>query len=400
MGAEFPLEWVREQFPALRRNELFADNAAGTQVPQQAMYAMDTYLTGGYSLGGSAYAASRAADELSNRIRKKFTSFLGAGSPDEIQFGPNATTLFRLLATSLAETMQPGDEIILTNLDHEANITPWLRLQKAGITINYWRLRGPERILAEGDLKALINDRTRYLMVTGASNVLGTLTDLKKVCEIAHQEGVRVITDAVHLAPHSRINVAESGVDVLVGSGYKLFGPKLGFMYINHEFLEELPSLNHYFLQGSKFEIGAPPYEAMAAFTGTFEYLELLANQADGETAADAMELTAAYEKQLTQRMISGLRDIKEITLFGIAAESRLDWRFPTFALRHSRILPGAMAEILAGKNIHCRWGHMYAPRLIQECKLRPEEGVCRLSLAHYNTADEVDHLLGVLSAI
>jgi cysteine desulfurase family protein (TIGR01976 family) len=395
----FPIDWVKQQFPALKRKEVFSDNAAGTQLPLHALHAINEYFTEGYALGGSAYAASKRADIISDSLRQQFKGFLGAENKSEIQFGFNATNLLRLLSTALFDQFKSGEEIIVTALDHEANITPWLRLQQKGVKINYWKPRGPERILAEGDLRALLNQNTRFVMVTGASNVLGTATNLQEVCKLAHESDAGVIVDAVHMAPHRPIDVKQLGVDVLVGSGYKLFGPKLGFMYIKQSLLDSITSLNHYFLDGVKLEIGAPNYEAMAAFLGVFEYLTILAEKSGyGSSAREAMIASEEWEKQLTLKMLDGIQGNDDLILHGITDKNKIDLRLPTFALRHRRLLPAEMAEKLAENGIHCRYGHMYAPRLIESLKLRSTEGVCRISLAHYNTVEEVDRILEVLN--
>lgn len=400
-AGNFPISWVREQFPALSRPEIFSDNAAGTQLPVQAVKALNDYILSGYALGGSSYRASKEADQLTAKVRPFFADFLGAASAEEIHFGINATNLLRLLATSLEPTLKSGDEVILTAMDHEANVTPWLRFQHKGVGIHYWKPKGPEAILAEGDLRALLSGNTRYLMVTGASNVLGTANDLKRICGIAHAEGTRVIVDAVHLAPHRSISVAKTGVDALVCSGYKLFGPKLGFMYVKADMAAELQSLNHFFLPDNKFELGAPNYEAIAAFQGVFEYLSMLSSRCGGDgSPATALDAVADYEKDLTLRMLEGVNSMPNIDLYGISSEKLLPQRLPTFALTHRSLTPVEMGEKLAVENIHCRYGHMYAPRLLEAIKLKPAVGVCRLSLAHYNTVEEVDRILEVLAAI
>jgi cysteine desulfurase family protein (TIGR01976 family) len=398
---KYPIQWIRDQFPALKNDFIYSDNAAGTQLPRLAIQSMNEYLTDGYSLGGSTYKISQAADDLSKRFRREFADFIGATNSATLQFGVNATSMFRLLSVAIDKILEPGDEIIVSSLDHEANITPWLWYQKKGIKIKYWNPRGPERMLVSGDLRALISDRTRFVMVTGASNVLGTLTDLKTTADIAHEAGARLVVDAVHLAPHCRINVSGTGIDALVVSGYKLFGPKIALLYVTDSLFPSLPSLNHFFIDGLPFEIGAPNYEAMAAFLGVFSYLRKLAEHSGlPASPVAAMEATEEYERELTEYFFDKLQSLESFTIFGINTAENLVHRLPTFAIRHEKLLPQKISEKLAEAGVASRWGHMYAPRAIESLKVRKEEGICRISLAHYNTVDEIDRIIDVLESI
>jgi len=239
----FPIDWVRSRFPAVTAAEkqtppfAFMDNAGGAQVPDIAIERMNRFfIERNVNLQGP-YRQSRENTEFVEEMRERLSAFFGAASPDEVIYGLNATTLIRLLATASREDFSAGDEIIISTLEHEANVTPWLRLQLDGIKIRFWEPRGPEAMLELGDLKALLTDSTRLVAVCGASNLLGTVNDISAIAEIVHESGAVLFVDGVHSAPHRRTSVGRDGADVFVCSGYKVFGAHIGFAAVSNRLL-------------------------------------------------------------------------------------------------------------------------------------------------------------------
>jgi cysteine desulfurase family protein (TIGR01976 family) len=401
------VQWARRQFPAIARADaeippfIFSDNAAGGQIPQQSIDSITDFITDNYALAGAFYPRSNSAKEVVTRIRTEAADFLGAGSMQEISFGLNATVTLRLLAVSLAETLKPGDEIIISGLEHEANVAPWLQLQRQGVTIRYWPLRGPHHLLQAGDLKALLNEKTRVVAVTAASNLLGTTPDIRTFADLAHECGAIIVVDGVHFAPHRRVNVSRDEIDFFVCSGYKLFGTRVSISAIKPSLIEQLPNLNHYFLEGLQLELGAQNYEGIAAFAGVFHYFRQLANQCGINAGYDELfDSISTYENALTKRMLEGIADIKGLTVFGLNDPQQVIDRVATFSLRKDGQTPDEMATKLTEAAIACRHGHMYAPRLTDHLRVTDSGGVVRLSLCHYNTEEEVDRILDVLAAL
>ncbi len=406
----FPIGWVRSQFPAVLAGEkeqprfAFMDNAGGSQVPDASLKAIaDFFIERNVNHGGS-YRHSQKLSASMDETRSGIAGFLGASSPDEIIFGHNATTLIRLLATSLRETLSPGDEIILSTLDHEANITPWLRLQQEGIKIQFWNPRGPDALLQLGDLKALLSRRTRLVAVCGASNLLGTVNDLRPIADLAHESGAILFVDGVHYAPHRHTNVSRDDIDVFVCSGYKIFGAHIGFAACKRRLLEQLPSLNHYFLKDKlKFELGTQNFEGLAATDGVLSYFSSLAKELgidDEKPYQKVFEHIVAYEKALSERLIGGLLQLHGVRVYGITDPDRFDMRTPTAAFTVENHSPLEIATLLGKAGFGVNDGDLYAARIVDWLRLRQAGGVVRASLCHYNTIDEIERLLDVLASI
>lgn len=405
----FPSEWVRSQFPAIEKAEredppfVFLDNAAGGQVPKQLIKSYNAFVEDSYVLGGAHYNRSQLVSSMANDVRARSAEFLGASDPADVLFGLNATTILRLFATAIGETLIQGDEIIVSGLEHEANVTPWLRLQKRGIVLKFWKPRGPEARLQTGDLLALLSDRTRIVAVTAASNFLGTLTDIPQYTKLAHEHGAIIVVDGVHYAPHRRIRVEADDIDFLVCSGYKFFGPHLGLGYCRSSLGDKLPSLNHYFLDSNKLEIGAQNIEGLAALGGVFDYFDALADKLNirEEPSLDALfAKLSAYESELTLRLLRGMSAIKGITIYGISDPEKIDERVATVAFLKEGLPPEEMSRKLCAGGFGVRFGHLYAPRLADHLRVASTNGVVRISLCHYNTADEVDRLLEAIELL
>jgi cysteine desulfurase family protein (TIGR01976 family) len=406
---DFPIKWIRSKFPAIKKADqeeppfAFLDNAAGAQVPFQALNAQRRFQEDCYVLPGAHYSRSNQMNQLVENVRKEAALYLGASSPNNVVFGINATTSFRLLATSLAQTLKPGDEVIVSQQDHEANITPWLRLQKSGIEIKFWPTRGSEAILTEGDLIALLSERTKVVAVTAASNLLGSKNNIARISEIVRSQNAFLIVDGVHFSQHHLAQVETKGIDAYVCSGYKLFGPHVSLMYCSDRIQSSLPSLNHYFLDDHKLEIGAQNYEGVAALGGVFHYLDDLAIRLglSVEDGYDQLyEAIAEYETMLSLKLLNGFNKLDNVTLYGISDPAKIDQRVATFSINVAGLTPEQLSRKICEANLSCRFGHMYAARLADYLKVNKTGGVVRVSLCHYNTEEEIDRLLDLLESL
>jgi cysteine desulfurase family protein (TIGR01976 family) len=408
MSTAFPIDWVRKRFPALIAAEkekppfIYMDNAGGAQVPDTVISAAERFFIERNVNHGGPYGRCKNNTAAIDEVRARLAEFLGAASPDEICFSLNATTLIRLFATSLRETFRPGDEIILTNLDHEANITPWLKLQKDGIKVKFWDPRGSEALLQPGDLKTLLSERTKVVAVCGASNLLGTVNDLRAISELVHKQGAILFVDGVHFAPHRRSHVVRDGVDVFVCSGYKVFGSHIGIAACRRTLLELLPTLNHYFLKDRlKFELGTQNFEGLAAMGGLLDYLRKLAKELciREENLYDKLfDAIGAYERSLSGHLVGGLQQIPGLRVYGITDQKKFTMRTPTAAFTIDGRSPLEVSTVLGKANIGVNFGDLYAARIVDWLGLRPSGGVIRASLVHYNTTAEIDRLLEVLA--
>jgi cysteine desulfurase family protein (TIGR01976 family) len=382
----FDLDGIRARFPGLASGVAYLDAPGGTQVPQTVIDAIAGYLRDSNANLGGAFPASRRSDELVERAHDTAARFLGA-RPEEIAFGQNMTTLNFALTRALARTLGPGDEILVTRLDHDANVSPWLELaHDLDLRVELVGIRG-DTTLALDELEDKLSDRTRVVAFPLASNSLGTTTDAGRIVELAHTAGALAWVDAVHYAPHGPIDVAELGVDVLLCSPYKFFGPHLGIAYGREEVLRAWrpykvrPAADE--PVGSRFETGTLAHELLAGFISAVEYLEELGWQA-----------IQGHERALGQRFLDGLPE--RCALYGLPT---MDSRVPTFAFRVDGLSPRATAEQLAARGIAVWDGDYYAVEAMESLGLQPD-GAVRAGFVHYNTPDEVDRLLTALAEV
>jgi cysteine desulfurase family protein (TIGR01976 family) len=403
-------ELVRTSFPALSRRfdagpAIFFDNAAGTQVPVQVIAQLGRYLIQENANAGGVFATSRATDERIRAARAACADFLGAAGSDQIVFGANMTTLTFHLARALARELEPGDEILTTRLEHDANVAPWLMLAERGVTVRFADIHPQDATLDLASLEAQLGPRTRLVAIGYASNTFGTLNPVAEVVGLARRAGALSFVDAVHYAPHGPIDVAALGCDFLVCSAYKFFGPHLGVLYGRGELLERLrpdkvrPASDRV---PERFETGTQNHEGLAGLLGTFEYLEGLAPAgADaanrGQRLRRALQRIAAAERELGERFIAGASAISGLTIYGLSDPRSLDRRVPTFAIRLRGWTPQALAEALAARGIFVWHGHNYALEPVRRLGLLESGGVVRISPVHYNTAEEIDQLLAEL---
>ena len=395
--------WIRAQYPALESRTLFFDNAAGAQVPRAVVAGITDALTTMNVNRGGAYRESQRVTEAKEAVRARVAAFLNAPRPENVVFGPNATTLVTLLADGVGRTLSPGDEIIVTGLDHHANVDPWRRLSERGLVVKTWQPTGEETRLELPDLNSLLSNKTKLVAMTSASNALGTFTDVAGASKLVHDAGAKLMVDAVHYAPHRLPDVAALGADMLLFSPYKVFGPHLGVLYLSDVMLGALPHHGLSFFPGAhpiNWEPGTQNHEAIVGFGGTFDYLDALARElgAEGterERWGAVFEAFGRLEHALTERLLDGLADLP-IKVYGLQTA---EGRTATISLNVEGHAPQEVAEKLAAQNIAVASGHYYAYDLMMKhLGLKDRGGAVRVSALHYNTPEEVNALLKALA--
>ena len=410
----FPVNQLRELFPALQRDAefVFFDNAAGAQVPQIVLDAVNHHLLQCNVQRGGRYAKSRAVDETIARARESVATLVNARHPSEIAFGMNATSFIRLISLAIGQTLGKRNEIVVTDLDHEANVATWLALERVGAKFRWWKMRDDGTLHAD-DLVPLVSDATRVVACTLTSNALGSIVDVAKAAKVAHAAGAEIFLDAVHYGPHGLIDVQTLDCDYLVCSGYKIFSPHMGFLWGRRELLQALPTFREDFIPDEppgKIEAGTFIYENVAGMDAAVRYLENLGKRLPGtgeaqETASPRTALSRAlhgirsYEEALSLQMIQALNDCGA-TIYGISDQERIHERVPTLCFNLPNVAPSRVTEELSKRNIGIRDGHMYTPRLMKRLGLAQESGAVRASLVHYNTHEEVQRFASALAEI
>jgi cysteine desulfurase family protein (TIGR01976 family) len=384
---------VRARFPALSGDAVYLDGPGGSQVPEQVIHAMSAYLRDANANLGGAFATSAASDDVMERGRAAAADFTG-GEPTGIAFGANMTTLNFLLAHALARTLEPGDEIVVTQLDHDANVSPWLLLAADhGLVVRHAPIHAADVTLDHDALEALIGERTRVVAFTLASNAVGSLTDPARIAAAAHRVGALAWADGVHLAPHRRLRAGEWGLDVLLCSPYKFFGPHLGVAAIRPDLAESLPADRVRPAgedpPGHRFETGTQSHEAVAGTVAAIDYLRSL-----GDGSLDlAFERIQTHEDALARRFLDGLPDGLE--LYGVRG---VDGRTPTFCFNVPGQAPRAVAERLGERGLYVWDGDYYALEPMRALGLSESGGAVRAGFLHYTSEDEVDRLLEALA--
>jgi cysteine desulfurase family protein (TIGR01976 family) len=395
--AEFPVDQVRAAFPALQEEFIFFDNAAGAQSPKTVLDAVANHLLRRNVQRGGRYRHSQEVDASIAQARASVALLVNARHPDEISFGMNATSFMRLVSIGIGQSLRDRPEIIVTDLDHEANIAVWLALEREGAKIVWWRFRDDGRLHPE-DLENLLSSRTRLVACTLASNAIGSILNIAEVSRRAHAVGAEVFVDAVHYGPHGTIDVQAFDCDFLVCSGYKIFSPHMGFLWGRLETLNALPTFREDFVPDTapaKLEIGTYIYENVAGMDAAVRYLEDLGRRVNPaitsrrEALVAAGEAIRAYEAQLSHAMLDALAEVKA-SVYGITCKDQVSHRTPTLCFNLPGSSPAAVTEALAKQNIGVRDGHMYSPRLMRRLGLAQERGAVRASLVHYNTLEEV----------
>jgi cysteine desulfurase family protein (TIGR01976 family) len=404
------LAWVRSQFPSLSQTvnghpAVFLDGPGGTQVPQRVIDAISDYLSGSNANTGGAFATSQHTDAVIAGAREAMADFL-ACDPDEVVFGANMTSLTFAISRSIGRELNPGDEIVVTRLDHGANFSPWVALEERGVTIRIAEIHDQDCTLDMGDLASKITSRTKLVAVGYASNAVGTINDVKEAVRLAHRVGAMAYVDAVHYAPHGPIDVRDLDCDFLVCSSYKFFGPHMGVLYGKQEHLRRL---RPYKLAVNTnaipycWEWGTLNHECIAGITACVDYLADQGRRIDPSVSKRRAALLAAWqviqkhERFLMEILISGLLKIPGLKLYGISDPARFGDRCPTAAVRIAGHTPLELATELGRRGFFTWDGNYYALNLTEHLDVEKDGGFLRIGLAHYNTAAEVDRFLAAL---
>lgn len=408
---------VRKQFPALRRPAIFFDNPGGTQIARQSIERTVDYLTMHNANHEGAFATSRESDALLREAHRAAADLLNA-APEEIVFGNNMTTLTLHISRSISREWKPGDEIVVTRLDHDANVTPWvLAAEDRGCKVQRVDFHPEDGTLDMDDLRRALANGPRLVAVGYASNALGTINPVAEVVQLAHAAGALVYIDAVQYAPHGPIDVKELGCDFLVCSSYKFFGPHAGILYGRKELLESLkaykvrPATNE--IPG-KFETGTQNHEGLAGVLGAIEYLEWVGAEFGSEFAdgfackytgrrlrlKQALTAISAYEANLSRALLATLQETPGVQIYGLQDVAQVGERVPTFAFRMQGWSPRQVAEKLDQENIYVWDGNYYALSVTERLDLEGRGGMVRVGPVHYNTLDEIDQLRKALAKL
>jgi len=408
------IAWCRRQFPALARQvagttAVYFDGPAGSQVPQQVIDAVGDYLARMNANHGGRFTTSRESDAVLDSAHAAVARLLGTDDPDTVVFGPNMTSLTFALSRALGQTWQPGDEVLVTRLDHDANVTPWvLAARDAGAVVRHVEIRREDCTLDLEDLAAKLSPRTRLVAVGCASNAVGTINPVQQIGRLAHEAGALVFLDAVHYAPHRCVDVRAWDCDFLACSAYKFFGPHVGVLWGRRELLTELPA---YKVRPApdgipgRWMTGTQSHEGIAGTRAAVEYLEELGRTLEPDASESRTALLAAYrgimqyEHRLVADLLAGLAELPSVKVWGITDRVRFDDRVPTVAITHQRLSPRELAESLGARGIFTWHGNFYALPLTEALGLEPD-GLLRIGLLHYNTSEEVGRLLASLAEV
>ena len=410
---------IRSQFPSLDRPTIFFDNPGGTQIARPSLERIQRYLLECNANHAGAFATSVQSDALLEQAHAAMADFLNASRPEEIVFGNNMTSLTLHLSRSLARTLGPGDEIVVTRLDHDANISPWLLVaEDRGCKVTWIDFDVEDCTLKLDEFEKAFERKPKLVAFGCASNAVGTINPVRKITQMAHAAGARVYVDAVQYAPHGPLDVQDLGVDFLVCSSYKFFGPHAAALYGRYELLDELeaykvrPATNQ---PPGKWETGTQNHEGIAGVLGALEYFEWLGKAFGGEQEEGlrekgytgrrlefkkAMTAIRAYEFEISRALLSTLERVPGLRLYGVAEARRLDERVPTFAFTLEGKHPRRVAELLAKEGIYVWDGNYYALAVTERLGVEQGGGMVRVGAVHYNIRDEIVHLEEALARI
>jgi cysteine desulfurase family protein (TIGR01976 family) len=407
ISKSFDVGWVREQFPSLQlkvngRPAAFLDGPAGTQVPRQVMDAVQKYFLEANANTYGAFLTSRRTNQMISAARGAMADLFNC-SPDEVVFGQNMTTITLGLARAIGRELEPGDEILLTLLDHDANFSPWKVLEERGVVIRTVDIHESDCTLDLDDLKSKLNSKTKLVAVGYASNAVGTINPVAEITKLAHAAGAMIFIDAVHYAPHGPMDVKALDCDFLVCSPYKFFGPHMGTLYGKKEHLERFkpykvrPATD---VVPECWETGTQVQELIAGIHAAVEYIAELGRRCDPSAKGRRTALlasyrsTVAYERALVTHLIEGLLAIPGLQFFGISDSARFTERCSTVSFRLAKGTPTDAATFLGERGIFTWDGNFYALNLTERLGVEKSGGVLRVGLVHYNTMEEVDRLL------
>ncbi len=399
------LDKVRQYFPALAGEWTFFDNAGGSQTLKIVVDRISEFLLSSDVQLGASYGVSQLAGERLALATRGMATFINANSYKEVVMGPSTTMMLKVLSICLGKTFTPGDEVIVTNCDHEANIGAWVALEKQGIKVKVWQIRPDTLELNLADLEPLMNQRTKLVALTHASNVLGTINPIKEIAAFVHDRNAMICVDGVAYAPHRLVDVQDLDVDFYALSCYKVYGPHHALLYGKEEHLLRLPGLNHYFIEQTdipyKFQLGNVNFELSYGMLGLCDYLSELAQLHYGnETAPDlrnqmaqAFDLISIHEEKISDRLLNYLNSKSNVRVIGQSKADR-QYRVPTISFvvdgMHSSTIPAKIDQHYIG----IRYGDFYAKRLIEYLGLASQGGIVRVSMVHYNTLEEVNSLI------
>lgn len=404
---------LREQFPSLHRAAapmpIYLDGPGGTQVPRCVLDAMIRYLTTCNANHGGVFTTSRQSDAVLQEAHQAAADLLNAPSAEEIIFGPNMTTLTFHLSRAFGRTLRPGDEMLVTRLDHDANVSPWvLAARDAGASVRFVDIHPEDCTLDLDDLRRQLTPRVRLLAVTCASNAIGSVVDVRRITRLAHEAGALVFLDAVHYAPHRLIDVQEWDCDFLACSAYKFFGPHVGILWGKRKHLGSLPT---YKLRPATDDLpgrwmtGTQNHEGLAGVASAIDYLaSIAANAPSARSRRERLVLAFAsildYERTLADRLLDGLAARPRFRVWGITRREQRNERVPTVSITAKDRTPRQIAEHLASREIYTWDGNMYALELTERLGVEKHGGLLRLGLVHYNTTEEIDQLLQALDEL
>jgi cysteine desulfurase family protein (TIGR01976 family) len=410
---QLDLPWVRQQFPSLNQAvngqpAAFFDAPGGTQVPQRVIDAIANYLSTSNANSGGAFITSQRTDQMIADARAAMADFFNCAS-DEVVFGANMTTLTFALSRALGRELKSGDELLVSCLDHDANVSPWVCLEERGVKVRTADIKPGDCTLDMFDLSAKIRRNTRMVAVGWAANAVGTINDVHEIVRLAHAAGSMVFLDAVHYAPHGPIDVRALDCDFLACSSYKFFGPHLGVLFGKRE---QLQRLRPYKLRActeklpDRWETGTQNHECLAGLIAAIDYIADVGRHHDPEVKTRRDAILAAYEvfqqheRELVEQLITGLLAIPGLTFYGIKDAAKFDQRTPTVAIRMEGYTPRELATHLGERGIFTWDGNYYAIDLAERLGVQSSGGMLRIGLAHYNTAEEVERLLAELRGL
>lgn len=422
MGATLDPYSLRKQFPSLAQQvngqpAAFFDGPGGTQTPQCVIDAMSDYLSRDNSNLGGAFATSQRTVQVAAEARQAMADLLNARRPEEIAFGQNMTSLTFAASRAIARGWSPGDEIIVTWLDHDANITPWvMAAADRGVTVRWLEIRSEDCTIDFGRLAELLNERTRLVAVTYASNAVGTIVDVGRVARLAHQVGALVYVDAVHYSPHNPVDVQAIDCDFLACSAYKFFGPHTGILYGKYDLMD---SLEAYKVRPApakppgKWETGTQSFESLAGVRAAVDYLDEIGQTAGASDSAalepysgrprrlkQALEAIKQYEAGLSLHFLSKAASVPGLRVYGITDIERLEERAPTFAVSLEGHTPRQVSEYLGRQGLFVWDGHYYAVAVMEQLGTLDQGGLVRIGFVHYNTIEEIDRLIDALTVL
>ncbi|MEH2035973.1 cysteine desulfurase-like protein [Nostoc sp.] len=405
------LDKVRQYFPALAGEWTFFDNAGGSQTLKKVVDRISEFLLSSDVQLGASYGVSQLAGERLALATRGMATFINANSDKEVVMGPSTTMMLKVLSMCLGQTFTPGDEVIVTNCDHEANIGAWVALEKQGMKVKVWKVRPDTLELDLADLEALMSHSTKLVALTHASNVLGTINPIKEIAAFVHDRNAMICVDGVAYAPHRLVDVQDLDVDFYTLSCYKVYGPHHALLYGKEEHLLRLPSLNHYFIDQTdipyKFQLGNVNFELSYGMLGLCDYLSELAQLHYGnETAPDlrnqmvqAFDLISIHEEHISDRLLNYLNSKPNVRVIGQAKADR-KFRVPTISFIVDGINSSTIPIKVDQHYIGIRYGDFYAKRLIEYLGLASQGGIVRVSMVHYNTLEEVNSLIEAFEQI